>query len=501
MRRDHGHDLLFGVFITPDAARADSVVELARLADALGLDLVTFQHHPYQRRFLDAWTLLSVAAAQTTAVRLALNVANLPLRDPLMLAKSVASLDVLSGGRVELGLGAGAFWEGIAAFGGPRRTPGESVDALVEALAIVRAAWAADGAGIRHEGKHYAVRGARPGPPPAHPVEIWLGAYKPRMLALTGARADGWLPSMGYLDLADLPRMNAAIDAAAQDAGRRPEDVRRMLNLSGDFLADAPADRLAELYLEAGMSAFLLPVDVPADLQRFAQEVAPAVREQVLARPERTAAAPPAAADPAAAAPLLARATPDDGRRLSDARAWDESTRPTGPEPEPARRYTPQQQAAGRHLVDVHDQLRAELTQLRDIVEQVTRGTADAAAARSFITRMTIRQNNWTLGTFCETYCRVVTQHHTLEDRSVFPHLRHSDPALVPVLDRLHEEHEAIADLLERVDRALVALVAEGDDGLAGVRAALDLLTDALLSHFAYEERELIEPLARHGFY
>jgi hypothetical protein len=418
-----------------------------------------------------------------------------------MLAKSVASLDVLSGGRVELGLGAGAFWEGIAAFGGPRRTPGESVDALAEAVEIIRAAWAADGAGIREEGRHYVVRGARPGPPPAHPVEIWLGAYKPRMLALTGARADGWLPSMGYLDLADLPRMNAAIDAAAQDAGRRPQDVRRMLNLSGDFLADAPADRIAELYVEAGMSAFLLPVDVAADLQRFAQEVAPAVREQVLARPERTTAAPPAAADPAAAGPLLARARPDDGRRLSDARAWDESTRPTGPRPEPDRRYTPQQQAAGRHLVDVHDQLRAELTQLRDIVEQVTRGTADAAVARSFITRMTIRQNNWTLGTFCETYCRVVTQHHTLEDRSVFPHLRHSDPALVPVLDRLHQEHEAIADLLERVDRALVALVTEGDDGLAGVRGALDLLTDALLSHFAYEERELIEPLARHGFY
>ena len=281
MPRDHGHDLLFGVFLTPDAARADAVLELARLADATGLDLVTVQDHPYQRRFLDAWTLLSVVAAQTTTVRLALDVANLPLRPPLMLAKSVASLDVLSGGRVELGLGAGAFWEGIAAFGGPERTPGESVDALDEALDVIRAAWAADGAGIRHEGDHYTVRGARPGPPPAHPVEIWLGAYKPRMLRLTGARADGWLPSMGYLDSGDLSRMNAAIDAAAQEAGRRPEDIRRMLNLTGDFLRDAPVERLVELHAEGGISAFLLPVDEPADVQRFAQEVAPAVREQV----------------------------------------------------------------------------------------------------------------------------------------------------------------------------------------------------------------------------
>ena len=114
---------------------------------------------------------------------------------------------------------------------------------------------------------------------------------------------------------------------------------------------------------------------------------------------------------------------------------------------------------------------------------------------------MTIRQNTWTLGTFCETYCRVVTQHHTLEDRSVFPHLRQSDPALAPVLDRLEEEHHTIADLLERVDQALVGLVTPGGAGIDPVNATMDLLTDALLSHFSYEERELIEPLARHGFY
>ena len=69
------------------------------------------------------------------------------------------------------------------------------------------------------------------------------------------------------------------------------------------------------------------------------------------------------------------------------------------------------------------------------------------------------------------------------------------------MLDRLHEEHEVIADLLERVDAALISLVAHEPDGMRNVHAAIDLLTDALLSHFAYEERELIEPLARHGFY
>jgi alkanesulfonate monooxygenase SsuD/methylene tetrahydromethanopterin reductase-like flavin-dependent oxidoreductase (luciferase family) len=497
---DYGHDLQFGVFITPDAEQAGAVVELARLADAAGLDLVTFQDHPYQRRFLDAWTLLSVVAAQTTTVRLALNVANLPLRDPLMLAKSVASLDVLSGGRVELGVGAGAFWEAIVAMGGPQRTPGESVDALREAIEIIRAAWASNGKGITHDGEHYTVKGARLGPPPAREPELWIGAYKPRMLRLTGAHGDGWLPSASYLDLDDVPEMNARIDAAAADAGRRPQDVRRMLNLPGDLLGDAPVERLTELNRMHGMSVFFLPVDSADAVRRFGQEVAPAVREAVLRSEPRPR---PAArsAEPAAAA-LRPRATPDAPRRLSAEQPWNEASRPTGPRTAPGRRYSAQEQAASQHLIDVHDHLRAELSQLRDLVEQVAAGTASARAARSYITRMTIRQNNWTLGTFCETYCRVVTQHHTLEDHSVFPHLRHGEPELVPVLDRLNEEHEVIAELLERVDRALVALVSpEATDGLAQVEGAIDLLTDALLSHFAYEERELIEPLARLGFY
>jgi iron-sulfur cluster repair protein YtfE (RIC family) len=317
---------------------------------------------------------------------------------------------------------------------------------------------------------------------------------------------------MGYIEIAELPERNEAIDEAALKAGRRPEDIRRMLNLSGrfgtgaGFLEGTPAqwaEQLAELTLTTGMSAYLLPASSAEEIQRFGEEVAPLAREIVMAQRGSGERPPAPAAAPAfgGAAPLDAIATADDGHRLSERAAWDESSRPTGPAPDPDRRYTADQQAAGRHLIDVHDALRAELTQLRDIVEQVARGSTDPSVARSFITRMTIRQNHWTLGTFCETYCRVVTQHHTLEDRSVFPHIQRSDPALAPVIERLEEEHETIADLLERVDGALAALVAPGAAGIAGVQATVDLLTDALLSHFSYEERELIEPLARHGFY
>jgi alkanesulfonate monooxygenase SsuD/methylene tetrahydromethanopterin reductase-like flavin-dependent oxidoreductase (luciferase family) len=231
---DYRHDLQFGAFIVPVARQADAVVELSRLADVAGLDIVSFQDHPYQSAFLDTWTLLSVVAAATTNVRVAPNVANLPLRPPVVLARSAASLDILSGGRVELGIGAGTYHDALVALGLPRLTAGQSVDALAEAVDIIRAIWAADGP-VHHDGTHFQLDGVESGPPPAHDIEIWLGAYKPRMLRLTGAKADGWLPSQGYIDMQKLPELNARIDAAAETAGRPPEAIRRMLNINGSF--------------------------------------------------------------------------------------------------------------------------------------------------------------------------------------------------------------------------------------------------------------------------
>ena len=200
-------------------------------------------------------------------------------------------------------------------------------------------------------------------------------------------------------------------------------------------------------------------------------------------------------------APLAATPTPDDGTRASDEQAWDESTRPAGPPPDPDARYSPQEQAAGQHLIDVHDALRGELDQLRELIGQVAGGHADASAVRSYINRMTIRQNDWTLGVYCASYCRAVAGHHSLEDQSVFPHLRGADPQLDPVITRLREEHEVITALLDRIDEALVALISREDGAMERVRAEVDLLGDALLSHLSYEERELVEPLARLGFY
>jgi alkanesulfonate monooxygenase SsuD/methylene tetrahydromethanopterin reductase-like flavin-dependent oxidoreductase (luciferase family)/iron-sulfur cluster repair protein YtfE (RIC family) len=519
---DYLHDLEFGSFLTPDARHPDETVALAVLCERLGLDLVTFQDHPYQPGFLDTWTLLSFVAARTSTVRLSPNVANVPLRPPAVLARSAASLDLLSGGRVELALGAGAFWDAIVGMGVPRLSPGESVDALEEAIAVLRQVWDEDArGGVRVEGTHHRVVGAKRGPAPRHDIGLWVGALKPRMLRMIGRSADGWLPSLFYLQPGDLARGNAVIDQAAHEAGRDPRQVRRLLNVAGSFSETARgqlqgppahwAEELAQLALDEGVSTFILATDDARALQVFAEEVAPAVRELVdrgrevaadtpgPGEPGRQTGGTPKArgAVPLTRTALTVRATPAPTPR-GTASVLDESARPVGPAPEAGRGYTPHEQAAGQHLVDIHDHLRAELEQLHDLVEQVAAGMLGAAAARSHISAMTLRQNKWVLGGYCESYCRVVTTHHTLEDEGVFPHLRRRDPRLAPVIDQLQVEHEQIHEVLEQVDRALVAFVSV-EDGMAELRLAVDLLSDTLLSHLAYEEEVLIEPIARLG--
>lgn len=517
---DLEQELRFGVFPTPAAARLDDTLGLVQLAEVEGLDLVSVQDHPYQARYLDTWTLLSVLGARTSTITLAPNVASLPLRPPVVLAKAAATLDLLTGGRVELGLGAGAFWDAIAAAGGPRRTPGEAVAALAEAVELVKAFWA--GGTLRFEGRHYRAVGLHAGPRPAHDIPVWVGAYKPRMLRLTGRLADGWVPSLGYADPADLPEMSAVVDEAALAANRSPSSVKRIYNVHGrfgtgsGFLRGTPrawAEQLAGLTLDVGMSTYVLGTDDPDDVRRWATEVAPAVRQLVDAERSRRArgqATPSAPATPAPAGEparesLTVTATPAPEALLSGDLPWDEGDRPSHEEPADAT-YAPERQAAARHLVDIHDGLRAELAQVRDLLDQVRRGHVTVGAARSVINTMTMRQNNWTLGAYCESYCRIVTGHHTLEDRSVFPHLRRTEPGLGPVLDRLEHEHEVIAEVLETFDRALVQLVGTDGTGQAGrdaldhVQRAVERLTDTLLSHLAYEERELLGPLARRGF-
>lgn len=291
---DYRQSLEFGSFLTPSAGDPARVVDLALVSERAGLDLVTIQDHPYQSRFLDTWTLLSWIAARTTTVTVAPNVANLPLRGPVILARSAASLDRLSGGRVELGLGSGAFWDAVAANGGPRRSAGQAVTALADAIAVIRALWSDEKGGAKVDGEYYSLSGAKRGPAPAHDLGIWVGAYGTRMLGLTGRLADGWLPSSFAAGPDILGEMSARVDDAAREAGREPAQIRRLYNVTGTFAdvadgsflhgpAEVWAEQLAELTLQHGTSTFVLASDASTDLERFAAEVVPRVRELVAA--------------------------------------------------------------------------------------------------------------------------------------------------------------------------------------------------------------------------
>jgi alkanesulfonate monooxygenase SsuD/methylene tetrahydromethanopterin reductase-like flavin-dependent oxidoreductase (luciferase family) len=284
-----GPGLTFGYFLIPNAA--DPLLETAREVERLGLDYVGVQDHPYQRRFVDTFALMSAILASTTRVRVFPDVANLPLRPPAVLAKTAASLDVLSGGRFELGLGAGGFWDAIDGYGGTRRTPGESLDQLAEGIEVIRRIWSGE-RGLRFEGDYYHLRGVHSGPLPVHDIGIWVGVYGPRALRLTGRLADGWVPSIRADVRARLGEMNDRVDEGAADAGRDPSAIRRVFNVNGSitdhtsegFLrgpVDHWADELASLAIDHRAGTVVFWGEGEGQLRRFAEEVVPATRDRL----------------------------------------------------------------------------------------------------------------------------------------------------------------------------------------------------------------------------
>lgn len=231
----------FGLNIHPGIEDPDEPFRRARIADATGIDLITIQDHPYMATHYDTWTLLTALACATTRVRLGTNVSPLPLRPPVMLAKAAASLDMLSGGRVELGIGTGGYPVGLRAFGA--EVPAERAEivaAFEEGIRVIRGLWSSE-RGFTFDGKHYRTRGARFGPRPTRPIPIWVGAARPRMLRLAGRLADGILVTNTFASVEDLPRINRWVDEGAAEAGRPPESIRRGYNVMGAIdLADRP---------------------------------------------------------------------------------------------------------------------------------------------------------------------------------------------------------------------------------------------------------------------
>ena len=299
---------LFGVNVHPGIEDPADAFRRARIADtSAAIDLLLIQDHPYLANFFDTWTLLTLLAGATERVHLGTNVSPLPLRPPAMLAKAAATLDVLSGGRAELGIGAGGFHQAIEGFGGRMPAQSEIVDAFAEAIQVIRGLWRSERS-FSFEGKFHRVHGAHFGPPPAHAIRLWVGANRPRMLRLTGRLADGVLVSNGYVSEEQLPEVNRLIDEGAARAGRAPEAIRRAYNVMG--IIDLPGlhqdpgalrrgtpllpvsgwvDYLLRLYRERRMDTFVfwpLGEHQLEQIEVFAGAVAPAVA---------ACAAPPAA--------------------------------------------------------------------------------------------------------------------------------------------------------------------------------------------------------------
>jgi alkanesulfonate monooxygenase SsuD/methylene tetrahydromethanopterin reductase-like flavin-dependent oxidoreductase (luciferase family) len=279
----------FGLNVDPNTGGLPIAARIAAIADASGLEYAGIQDHPYNPDFVDTMTQITWLAAHTSRVHLFPNVADLPLRSPAMLAKQAATIDVLSGGRFELGLGAGAFHDGIAGLGGPRRTTGQARQALGEAIDVIRASWA--GQPYSYEGEYYQVPHAEPGPQPAHDIGIWLGVTGPRAARLLGAKADGWSVSAIYVPPERARELGDIITDSAGEAGRDPERIVRLYNLMGSIspasrdLLNGPAgqwiDTLAMLYTDVGMNTFVFWPNGDRERQSriFAEEIVPAARE------------------------------------------------------------------------------------------------------------------------------------------------------------------------------------------------------------------------------
>ncbi|MFJ6861538.1 LLM class flavin-dependent oxidoreductase [Streptomyces werraensis] len=293
---DYGHPLSFGLSLDPAADALEETRRLAHQADIGGLDYLAVQDHPYQPGHLETWTLLSHLSASTQRISFLTDVADLQLRPPALLAKAAASLDVLTGGRVQLGVGGGAFPEAIASMGGLPRRGAQMVAFTEESLALMHQALA--GGAVRMQTLHHTVMGYRAGPVPATPVQLWLGAQKSKMLAVAGRAADGWISPLNiYVPPEEVPARQLVIDEAATAAGRDPRSVRRIYNVIGTIgthgarhglVGDVEVwvDTLTDWALRLGFDTFIFwPVgDAETQLELFAARVVPAVRARVAER-------------------------------------------------------------------------------------------------------------------------------------------------------------------------------------------------------------------------
>jgi len=271
----------FGINV-PATTDVDPVA-LARQAESLGYDFVSAADHPCGASpTRETWTMLTWIAANTSRIRVATRVLGVPYRPPAMVAKMAETLDRLSGGRLILGLGGGYSDEEFRAFGLTVPTPRDKVDGLDEAITIMHGLWSKQA--FSFGGRLYQTDSADLEPKPEHHIPIWLGTFGDRALRVTGRRADGWIPSAGYVPDDELLVMHRKVLTAAAEAGRDPAEITCALNLgvAADHTAAQVAGRVAR-FLAAGFTAInFMPSgpSLPDQVHRIAAELIPVLGSQ-----------------------------------------------------------------------------------------------------------------------------------------------------------------------------------------------------------------------------
>jgi alkanesulfonate monooxygenase SsuD/methylene tetrahydromethanopterin reductase-like flavin-dependent oxidoreductase (luciferase family) len=292
-------DVHLGLFVPLTPAGRSAVHDRVLSAEAAGFDYVALMDHPYVPDSLEIVALLGYLAAATTRISFVSNVFNLPLRPAAMLAKSAATIDILSGGRLAVGLGAGAQWDRIDSLGGPRLSPAEAFQAVAEAVEVMRGIWGT-AASVTAGGRFHRLHNAAPGPRPTQPVNLLIGGAGNRMLDLTGRRADGWIAPIAT-PYESKAAAQHRISGAAVAAGRDPRDVRRIIQVVGSIVdrgftvaaprrgpgnqpvratADGWIAIIAELVRDHGYDAvnLILETHTEEQVRRFGTDVLPAAR-------------------------------------------------------------------------------------------------------------------------------------------------------------------------------------------------------------------------------
>jgi alkanesulfonate monooxygenase SsuD/methylene tetrahydromethanopterin reductase-like flavin-dependent oxidoreductase (luciferase family) len=294
-----GRELRFGI-CTDQNLPFETLVERWQYFERLGFDSVWDCDHFNQPSrpdgpYFESWTLLAALAARTTRIRVGVLVSSNTFRHPALLAQQAVTLDHVSNGRLELGLGAGWFVPEHERFGLPFPPPGERVGRFREAVEIVDSL-------LRHEattfeGRYYRLTEAsvRPAPLQKPRPPLTLGAHRPRMLRICAEYADSW-NSFGTVE--EMRERNELLDQACAAVGREPREIRRSFygwasqmkaqGLPDPWQSTAAFEDVVERYLAVGIDEFVIDQPRPEQfgvLEQVVTDVLPALRRALEAEP------------------------------------------------------------------------------------------------------------------------------------------------------------------------------------------------------------------------